>query len=403
MAVHSGKETGHYRARTRVVLAGRDPASQHGFVNMPPFRGSTVIYPTTDDLLHRRGRFSYGTRGTPTTEALETAWSDLAGAAGTVLVPSGLAACVLALMSCLKSGDHLLVTDSVYRPTRNFCNTVLKRFGVETTYYDPLIGAGIAALMNTNTKVVFAEAPGSQTFEVQDIPALSKAAHAHGAALIMDNTWATPFFFPPHERGADIAVEAGTKYLGGHSDLLLGLVSANKEYWPRLRETFDSMAICVGPEDVYLALRGLRTMRLRLAEQEGAAIEMARWMEKRPEVKKVLHPALPSFEGHTVWKRDFLGASGLFSVVLHPVPLPAIAAMLDGLKLFAMGYSWGGFESLIVPFDCKEYRTATKFDPGGPCLRLQIGLEDVEDLKADLDAGFARMMAIAQAGVSSLA
>ena len=185
----------------------------------------------------------------------------------------------------------------------------------------------------------------------------------------MDNTWATPFFFPPHERGVDIAIEAGTKYLGGHSDLLLGLVSANKDYWPRLRETFDAMAICAGPEDVFLALRGLRTMRLRLDEQEGAALEMARWLETRPEVKKVLHPALPSFEGHAIWKRDFLGASGLFSIVLNPVPQQAIAAMLDGLKLFGMGYSWGGFESLIMPFDCKAYRTATTFDPGGPCLQ----------------------------------
>jgi cystathionine beta-lyase len=398
MTADSGKGTGAYRARTRVVLAGRDPAGQHGFVNMPPFRGSTVIYPTMDDLLHRRGRFMYGTRGTPTTEALEGAWSDIAGAAGTVLVPSGLAACALALMSCLKAGDHLLVTDSVYRPTRNFCDTVLKRFGVETTYYDPHIGAGIAQLMRESTRVVFTEAPGSQTFEMQDIPALSAAAHAKGAALLMDNTWATPFFFPPHERGVDIAIEAGTKYLGGHSDLLLGLVSSNKEFWPRLREAFDAMAICAGPEDVFLALRGLRTMRLRLGEQEGAAIDMARFMEKRPEVKKVLHPALPSFEGHRIWKRDFLGASGLFSVVLHPVPQAAVAAMLDGLKLFGMGYSWGGFESLIVPFDCKDYRTATKFDPGGPCLRLQIGLEDVEDLKADLDAGFERMREAARAG-----
>jgi cystathionine beta-lyase len=346
-----------------------------------------------EDLLHRRGRFSSGTRGTPTTEALESAWSDISGAAGTVLLPSGLAACVLALMTCLKAGEHLLVTDSVYSPTRNFCDTVLKRFGVETTYYDPLVGAGVTALMKPNTKVVFTEAPGSQTFEMQDIPALSAAAKAKGAALIMDNTWATPFFFPPHERGVDIAIEAGTKYLGGHSDLLLGLVSANAEYWPRLRQTFDGMAMCAGPEDVFLALRGLRTMRLRLDEQEGAALAVARWLEARPEVRKVLHPALPSFEGHAIWKRDFLGATGLFSIVLNPVPQAALAAMLDGLKLFGMGYSWGGFESLIIPFDCKNYRTATKFDPGGPCLRLQIGLEDVEDLKADLEAGFARMKA----------
>jgi cystathionine beta-lyase len=397
MAVFSGKDTSAFRPRTRVVLAGRDPAAQHGFVNMPPFRGSTVLYPTTDDLLHRRGRFSYGTRGTPTTEALEGAWSDLCAAAGTVLLPSGLAACVIALMCTLKAGDHLLITDSVYRPTRNFCDNVLKRFGVETTYYDPLIGAGITALMKPNTKVVFAEAPGSQTFEMQDIPALSAAAKARGAALLMDNTWATPFFFPPHERGVDIAIEAGTKYLGGHSDLLLGLVSANEEYWPRLREAFDSMALCAGPEDVFLALRGLRTMRLRLGEQEGAALDVARWLETRPQVRKVLHPALPSFAGHAIWKRDFLGASGLFSVVLNPAPQKAVAALLDGLKLFGMGYSWGGFESLITPFDCKDYRTATKFEPGGPCLRIQIGLEDVADLKADLEAGFARLEAASAA------
>jgi cystathionine beta-lyase len=398
MAADSGKTTGAYRARTRAVLAGRDPAAQHGFINMPAYRGSTVLYPTMNDLLHRRNRFTYGTRGTPTTEALESAWSDLSGAAGTVLLPSGLAACVLALMSCLKAGDHLLVTDSVYSPTRNFCDTVLARFGVEVTYYDPLIGGGISRLMKANTKVVFTESPGSQTFEMQDIPALGAAAHAGGAALLLDNTWATPFFFPPHGRGVDIAIEAGTKYLGGHSDLLLGLVSANAEYFPRLRQAFDAMAVCAGPDDVYLALRGLRTMRLRLSEQEGAALDLARFLETRPEVKKVLHPALPSFEGHTIWKRDFLGASGLFSLVLNPVPQAAVAAMLDGLKLFGMGYSWGGFESLIIPFDVKNYRTATKFDPGGPCLRLQIGLEDVEDLKADLEAGFARLAQVAKAG-----
>jgi cystathionine beta-lyase len=398
MAADSGKTTGAYRERTRAVLAGRDPAAQHGFINMPAYRGSTVLYPSMDALMHRRNRYTYGTRGTPTTESLENAWSDISGAAGTVLLPSGLAACVLALMSCLKSGDHLLVTDSVYSPTRNFCDTVLQRFGVEVTYYDPLIGSGISKLMKPNTKVVFTEAPGSQTFEMQDIPALSAAAHAGGAALLMDNTWATPFFFPPHERGVDIAIEAGTKYLGGHSDLLMGLVSANAEYFPRLRRDFDSMAICAGPDDVFLALRGLRTMRLRLSEQEGAALEMARFLEQRPEVKKVLHPALPSFEGHTIWKRDFLGSTGLFSVVLNPVPQSAVAAMLDGLKLFGMGYSWGGFESLIIPFDCKNYRTATTFDPGGPCLRLQIGLEDAADLKADLEAGLARLTQAAKAG-----
>lgn len=379
--------------RTRLVHAGREPSEQFGFVNTPIYRGSTVLAPTMDQLLARSGRFTYGTRGTPTTEALEEAWTDLSGAAGTVLVPSGLAAVTLALTSCLKAGDHLLVTDSVYRPTRHFCGTVLRNFGIETEYYDPLIGRDIASLIRPNTKAVFTEAPGSQSFEVQDVPGIAEVAHAAGALVIMDNTWATPFFFPPHERGVDIAIEAGTKYLGGHSDLLLGLVSANERAWPRLRETFDAMGPCAGPEDVYLALRGLRTMLLRLKEAERQALDMAHWFAERAEVKTVLHPAFPSCPGHEFWKRDFKGSSGLFSVVLHPVPEKAVAAMLDGLKLFGMGYSWGGFESLVIPFDCASYRSATRWAPGGPALRFQIGLEDTADLKADLAEGFERLRA----------
>jgi cystathionine beta-lyase len=377
--------------RTRLVHAGRDPDEQHGFVNTPIYRGSTVLYPTMDDLRHRRGRYTYGTKGTPTPEALETAWTAMAGAAGTVLAPSGLAAVTLALMACLRSGDHLLMTDSVYQPTRTFCNTVLKRFGVETTYYDPLAGAGIAALLRPNTRAVFTEAPGSQSFEMQDIPAIAEAAHRHGAVVLMDNTWATPLLFPPHEHGVDLAIEAGTKYLSGGSDLLLGLTSATKERWPALQTTFDSFAMCAGPEDVFLGLRGLRTMALRLKEHERQALDMARWLQARPEVERVLHPALESDSGHAIWKRDFKGSSGLFSVVLKPAGPAALAAMLDGLELFGMGYSWGGFESLVIPFDCASYRTATQWQPGGPALRFHIGFEDLDDLKADLDAGFSRL------------
>ena len=384
-------DLGRFRDRTRLVHAGRDPSEQHGFVNTPIYRGSTVLYATTDDLLHRRSRYIYGTKGTPTTEALERAWTEVSGAAGTVLAPSGLAAVTVALMSCLKAGDHLLVTDSVYRPTREFCEGVLRRFGVETTYYDPLIGADIAALMRPNTTAVFTEAPGSQSFEMQDIPAIAAAAHARGAAVLMDNTWATPLFFPPHERGVDLAIEAGTKYLSGGSDLLLGLVSANAQHWPALRRTFDHFAMCAGPEDVFLALRGLRTMALRLKEHERQALAMARWLEARPEVARVLHPALETDPGHAIWRRDFKGATGLFSVVLQPVPGRAVAALLDGLELFGMGYSWGGFESLVIPFDCASYRTVTPWEPGGPALRFHIGLEDLEDLKADLEAGFTRL------------
>jgi len=381
--------------RTRLVHAGRDPSQQHGFVNTPLYRGSTVLYPSTDDLLHRRGKYSYGTKGTPTTEALESAWTGLAGAAGTVLTPSGLAAVTVALMTCLKAGDHLLMTDSVYRPTREFCNTVLKRFGVETTYYDPLIGADVAKLFRPNTRAVFTEAPGSQSLEMQDIPAIAEVARRHGATVLMDNTWATPLLFPPHENGVDLAIEAGTKYLSGGSDLLLGLVSANERWWKPLRATFDAFAMCAGPEDVFLALRGLRTMALRLREHERQALEMARWLADRPEVAQVLHPALETDPGHAIWKRDFKGSSGLFSVILKPVPQTAVAAMLDGLELFGLGYSWGGFESLVIPFDCSSYRTATQWNPGGPALRFHIGLEDLDDLKADLDAGFARLREIA--------
>ena len=386
-------DTKRFSERTRLVLGGRDPAAQFGFVNTPIYRGSTVLYPTYEELKARRQRFVYGTKGTPTTQALEQAWTDISGAAGTVLVPSGLAAIMVALQSCLKAGDHLLVTDSVYRPTRQYCDTVLKRFGVETTYYDPLIGGDIGALMRPNTAAVFTEAPGSQSFEMQDIPAIAKVAHARGAVVLMDNTWATPLLFPPHERGADIAIEAGTKYLGGHSDVLIGLVSANERCWPALRETFDAMAILSSPEDVFLALRGLRTMRLRLDEAGRQGMAMATWLGERPEVKTVLHPAFPSHPGHAIWKRDFKGASGLFSVILHGVSEKALAAFLDGLELFGMGYSWGGYESLVVPFDCSTYRTATTWNPGGTALRFQIGLEDVADLQADLTAGFARMKA----------
>ncbi len=380
-----------YGERTRLVRAGRDPAEQHGFINTPIYRGSTVLFPTLDDLLHRRGRYTYGTKGTPTTEALEAAWTDLAGAAGTVLAPSGLAAVTLALFSCLKAGDHLLVTDSVYLPTRQFCDGMLKRFGVETTYYDPLIGAGIESLFRPNTVAVLTEAPGSQSLEIQDIPAIAEAAHRRGATVLMDNTWATPLFFPPHEHGVDIAIEAGTKYLSGGSDLLLGMVSANERSFKALRATYEALAMCPGPEDVFLGLRGLRTMALRLREHEKQALAMAGWLADRPEVARVIHPALESDPGHAIWKRDFKGSSGLFSAILKPCSDKALAAMLDGLELFGMGYSWGGFESLVVPFNCSSYRTATQWKPGGPALRFHIGFEDLEDLQADLDEGFARL------------
>ena len=379
------------RERTRLVHAGRDPEHQHGFVNTPVYRGSTVLFPTVDELKRPRTRFTYGTKGTPTTEALETAWTTMSGATGTVLAPSGLAAVTLALLSCLKAGDHLLMTDSTYSPTRNFCDRVLKRFGVESTYYDPTIGARIQDLLKPSTAAVFTEAPGSQGFEMQDVPAIAEVAHRHGAVVLMDNTWATPLLFPPHERGVDIAIEAGTKFLSGGSDILLGLVSANERCYPALRRTYNDFAMCPGPDDVYLGLRGLRTLALRLREHEAQALAVARWLAARPEVARVLHPALESHPGHAIWKRDFKGSTSLFSIILKPCSDRAVAAMLDGLELFGLGYSWGGFESLVIPFDCSTYRTATEWKPGGPALRFHIGFEDLEDLKADLEAGFARL------------
>ncbi|TAL80833.1 MAG: cystathionine beta-lyase [Beijerinckiaceae bacterium] len=378
-------------SRTKLVHAGRHPFEQYGFVNTPIYRGSTVLFPTYADLISRNARFTYGTSGTPTTEALETAWTEISGAAGTVLAPSGLAAITLALLTATQAGDEILVTDSVYRPTRNFCDTLLRRNGVSTIYYDPLIGSGIEALLTPKTRLVFLETPGSQSFEIQDIPAIAAVAQKHGICTVLDNTWATPLHFPPHRFGIDMAVEAGTKYLSGHSDLLLGLVSANAAWYPRLRETYDLFSMCPGPEDVFLALRGLRSMELRLREAERQGLIMAEWLAGREEVMQVLHPALPSCPGHAIWKRDFSGASGLFSVVLAPCPQKAVAALLDGLTLFGMGFSWGGYESLVIPFDCRTYRTATKWAPEGPALRFSIGLEDTDDLKADLEAGFARL------------
>jgi cystathionine beta-lyase len=382
------------RGRSRMVHLGRDFESSQGFVNVPAFRGSTVLFPDTQTFRDNSQRFNYGTHGTPTTEALQEAWNDLTGAAGTMLVPSGLAAVVVALMAALEAGDHLLMTDAAYYPTRKFCGHNLERMGVETTFYDPAIGSGIADLIRPNTKAIFTEAPGSQSLEMQDIPAISAVARPRGICVIMDNTWATPIFFPALARGVDINIEAGTKYLSGHSDLLLGLVSANEEWFPRLRRTAENMAIPAGPEDVFLALRGLRTMDLRLREAERQALAMARWLQTRPEVLRVIHPALPEYPGHEIWKRDFLGSSGLFSVVLQPASPEALAAFIDSLELFGLGASWGGYESLIIPFDCTKYRTATTWAPGGPTVRLSIGLEDLEDLKEDLDRGFAAYRAL---------
>jgi cystathionine beta-lyase len=379
------------KPETTLVTSGRDTKAQKGFVNPPVFHGSTVLYPTAEDLHAHRGEFQYGRHGTPTTRALQDSLMTLEGpqCAGVGLAPSGLAAISTALLAVLKAGDHLLVCDNSYRPTRNFCNGMLTRYGVETTYYDPSIGAGIAGLFKPNTRAVVVEAPGSQSFEMPDIPAIAAAAHAHGALVIDDNTWATPLFHRSLDQGVDISIQAATKYIGGHSDIMFGTISANAKAWLQIAEAIKLLGVCAGPDDVFLALRGLRTLGVRLNQHHRSALDIARWLVTRPEVLKVLHPGLESDPGHAIWKRDFTGASGLFSIVLKPAPAKAVDALLDTVKLFGMGYSWGGFESLIIQFDCADYRTATKWTPGGPTLRLHIGLEHVDDLKADLERGFA--------------
>jgi cystathionine beta-lyase len=376
--------------QTELVTSGRDTVAQKGFINPPVVRGSTVLYPTADDLNAHRGEFQYGRHGTPTTKALQQALMTLEGpnCAGVGLAPSGVAAISTALLAILQAGDHLLVIDSVYRPTRNLCDSLLKRYGVETTYFDPLIGTGIEKLFKPTTRAVLVEAPGSQSFEMPDIPAIAAVAHARGALVIDDNTWATPLFHRSLDQGVDISIQAATKYLGGHSDIMFGTISANEKNWPLIAEAIRLLGVCAGPDDVFLALRGIRTLGVRLAHHQRSGLEMARWFTARPEVQRVLHPALETDPGHAIWKRDFTGATGLFSIVLKPAPKQAVDAFLDAVTLFGMGYSWGGFESLVIPFDCSSYRTATKWNPGGPTLRFHIGLENLDDLKADLVRGF---------------
>ncbi|MDT3380181.1 cystathionine beta-lyase [Labrys neptuniae] len=389
----SKDEIATFGENTRLVIGGREPSEYHGFVNPPVYHGSTVLAPTTKDLINHTPRYSYGRRGNPTSDALEEALKTLDGSAGVVLCPSGLSAVSTALLSCLSAGDHLLMVDSTYQPTRQFCDKVLGRFGIETTYYDPLIGAGIETLIRPNTKAVYLEAPGSQSFEMQDVPAIAEVAHRHGATVLLDNTWATPLFFDAFGHGVDLSIQAGTKYIVGHSDAMFGVVSASRKAWPALKSFHGDSGQCVAPDDIYLAMRGLRTMGVRLRQHQDSALRVAKWLAKRPEVQRVLHPALEGDPGHAIWKRDFKGSSGLFSIVLQPAPMEAIGAFLDDLKFFGLGYSWGGYESLALPFDCKTYRSATNWEPGGPCVRIHVGLEDVADLIGDLDAGLARFRA----------
>jgi cystathionine beta-lyase len=380
---------------TDVAHLGRDPTQQLGAVNTPVYRASTILFETVADLeAAERGDFpgiTYGLHGLPTVRDLQAAFAALEGGHAAVAVPSGLAAITLALLATTQAGDHVLITDAVYGPTRRFCDNQLTRFGVEVSYYDPLLGAAIEREFRSNTRVVFTESPGSLTFEIQDVPAIAEVAHARGALVVLDNTWATPLGFPAFARGVDISLHAGTKYLGGHSDVLVGIITGTEATFPRLQRLWTDMGVTLSSDDAFLALRGLRTLSVRLDRHTQSALAIAHWLRGRPEVEEVIFPALPGARGHELWKRDFSGACGLFGVVLKPVPKARVDALLDGMRLFRMGFSWGGFESLIIPANVARAKRTLAWSVPGPYLRLHVGLEDVEDLIADLADGLARL------------
>ncbi|MGZ5097237.1 MAG: cystathionine beta-lyase [Usitatibacter sp.] len=386
------------KLRTRLAQRGRAPKSRPGTVNLPVTRASTVTFATLAEMDSTQQRFeadelvpTYGIANMPLRVAFEELMVEIEGGHRAATFPSGLAAVAAAIMTAVKGGDHILITDSCYGPTRRLCDRTLARYGVETTYYDPLIGARIAELMRPNTRAVYLESPGSITFEVQDFPAIASVARARGAAVIHDNTWATGVYFRSFDHGADLVIQAATKYPSGHSDLLIGAVVASEAWWPRLRDTSRDLGQTASPDDLFLAIRGIRTMDARLKQHEKSALQMAQWLQAHPAVKRVLHPALPTDPGHALWKRDFLGSTGLFAIELAEATREQVARLIDGLECFALGYSWGGYESLIVPGNLGRYGRTVAPWKGGPLLRLQIGLEDPADLYADLVRGFDRM------------
>ncbi|HEY9279761.1 MAG TPA: cystathionine beta-lyase [Eoetvoesiella sp.] len=383
---------------TQLVWAGRHPEHHNGLVNTPVYRGSTILSATMADWAKLKKRQSedehgvstYGRFGTPTHHALQEAIAAVEGGYRSLVYPSGLAAIASVLTALLSAGDHILLTDSAYSPTSQFLNRTLSRFGVQVSRYDPCSGASIDSLIQPNTRVVYVESPGSETFEIQDIPAIAEVAHAHGARVVMDNTWGTPLFFKPFEHGVDVSIQAATKYITGHSDAMLGIATCNRETWTCVKQTSYDLGQTASPDDAYLALRGLRTLGVRLQQHWTSGVQIAQWLEARPEIDAVLHPALPSHPGHTLWKRDFLGASGLFAIAMKPVSQAGLDAFIDNLKLFGLGVSWGGFESLALPFT-PGGRTTNHWKYAGPGVRLHIGLEDPSDLIADLETAFAAM------------
>jgi cystathionine beta-lyase len=389
-----------FKRDTLVGHLGRDATSWRGAVNPPVYHTSTVIFESVAELLEtRRDRasgafvgFTYGREGTPLTRAFEDAVTELEGGYRAVVASCGLGAISASLMAFLSAGDHLLIVDCVYGPARHFCEDVLTRFGVEVTFCDPHVGAGIGDLIQPNTKVVYLESPGSLTFEVMDVPAIAAVCRARGVTTIMDNTWGSPVCFRPLSHGIDVSINAATKYISGHSDLMLGIAVCTEAAFIPVKKTASTAGYCGGPDDVYNALRGLRTLPLRMKRHQETATRIAKWLQTRPEVARVMYPALEDDPGHAIWKRDFDGASGLFGVELKPCSDAQFAAMLDHLDIFRLGYSWGGYESLVVPTYPDTLRSATNW-AGGPSLRLHAGLEDCDDLIADLERGFARLRA----------
>jgi cystathionine beta-lyase len=385
------------KQRTRLVQRGRKARSSPRTINIPVARASTVAFESLADMREVQRRFdadepipTYGMLNMPIRVAFEELMVELEGGHRASTFPTGLAANAAAILACVSAGDHLLVTDSVYQPVRRFCLRVLSRYGVETTFYDPLVGAGIEGLMRPNTRAVYLESPGSHTFEVQDFPAIAAVARSRGAAVIHDNAWATGIYFRSFDHGADLVVQPATKYPAGHSDVILGAVVANEAWWPKLRDVSRDLGQMASPDDLFLALRGMRTLPTRLERHQKSALEIARWLRRHPMVKGVLYPALEDDPGHAIWKRDYLGATGLFGVELADQGEERFASFIDGLELFALGYSWGGFESLVVPQNIQKSRSVRPWT-GGPLIRLQIGLEDPADLIADLDRGLARL------------
>ncbi|MFV7770733.1 cystathionine beta-lyase [Shewanella marisflavi] len=388
------------KKETKIVSVGRDKKWSKGVINPPVFRASTVVFDTIEEMRYAtknraNGEMFYGRRGTPTHFAFQAAIAELEGGVGTALYPSGSAAISGALLSFLKAGDHLLMVDTAYEPTRDLCDKLLKGFGIETTYYDPLIGKGIEALIRPNTKVLFLESPGSITLEVQDVPTLSRIAHKHGLVVMLDNTWASPINSRPFELGVDISIQAATKYIVGHSDVMLGTATANEAHWEQLRENSYLMGQCTSADDIYLASRGLRTLGVRMAQHEKNALKVANWLTTRPEVDHLRHPAFTTCPGHEFFKRDFSASNGLFSFVLKQGNIKSITAFVENMQHFKMGFSWGGYESLILGvFGIDKLRTATQWDSSKPLIRLHVGLENPDDLIKDLEAGFERYNAV---------